>query len=554
MSERPSESGQATTASPDPVIEYESDLGTTPVEPTPLRPRGGGLTGTVRWGWRQLTSMRTALVLLFLLALAAIPGSLVPQRTVNPGRVAQYFVDNPDLAPFLDTLSAFDVFGSPWFAAIYLLLFLSLVGCIVPRTRAHLRQMRARPPAPPRHFDRLPHTRCIEVEATTPGEAVEAARALLRARRFRVDVFAGDQPAVAAERGYLRETGNLLFHLALLVLLLAVAVGSLFGYRGNVLVTEGDGFANAVIAYDSIQKGRLFQDTRMAPFTVTLDEFRASYVATGEGRGTPERFDAYVRYRERPDAPTRRYDLRVNAPLAMDGTSVYLLGHGYSPEFTVRDGKGNVVYTGAAPFVPQETQTFVSKGVVKAVSAEPQMGFEMFFLPTFKVTKRGPTSAFPAPLDPVVLMVAYEGDLGVDDGTAQSVFTLDTTKMTQVRLPQQSQLMRPGQTAELPGERGSVEFTGLKEYATLQVNRDPGKGPALASTAVAIGALLLSLFIRRRRVWVRASTGATGHVVVEFGGLHRSEGDRAFTTEFTNLVEAMRTRLSASRGATEGKQ
>jgi len=48
--------------------------------PPPRPPRGGGLTiaGWLRWGWRQLTSMRTALILLFLLALAAVPGSIIP--------------------------------------------------------------------------------------------------------------------------------------------------------------------------------------------------------------------------------------------------------------------------------------------------------------------------------------------------------------------------------------------------------------------------------------------------------------------------------------------
>ncbi|MQA03880.1 MAG: cytochrome c biogenesis protein ResB [Streptosporangiales bacterium] len=550
MNEGAADSGQVTTASLDSVVEPGADLGTTPAEPPPTRPRGGRLGGTLRWGWRQLTSMRTALVLLFLLALAAIPGSLVPQRTVSPSQVAQYFADHPDLAPVLDKLSAFDVFSAPWFAAIYLLLFVSLVGCIVPRSRAHLRQMRARPPAAPRNLGRLPHADRVETDAT-PAEATAVARAVLRARRFRVDVCVGERPSVAAEKGYLRETGNLLFHLALLLVLVAIAVGALFGYRGNVLVTEGDGFANATIAYDDMQKGKLFQDNRMTPFTLTLEKFRASYVARGEDRGTPERFDAYVKYRERPDGPASRYDLRVNAPLEIDDTKVYLLGHGYSPQFTVRDDNGRVVFTGAVPFVPQDNQTFVSEGVVKAVSASPQLGLQMFFLPTFTVTKQGPTSAFPAPLDPVVLMIAYEGDLGIDDGTPQSIFALDTSNMTQVRLPQRSQLMRPGQTAKLPGGRGSVEFTGLKEYAALQVNHDPGKGLALASTSVAIGALLLSLFIRRRRVWVRATANEAGGSVVEVGGLTRSEGAGGFAAEFTDLVDALRAELPPRDATTD---
>src|SRR6266487_1595780 len=88
-----------------------------------------------RRSWRQLTSMRTALILLFLLAVAAVPGSVLPQRNVSAEKVTAWFGTHPRLAPLLDRLGGFDVFASPWFSAIYLLLFVSLVGCLVPRLR-----------------------------------------------------------------------------------------------------------------------------------------------------------------------------------------------------------------------------------------------------------------------------------------------------------------------------------------------------------------------------------------------------------------------------------
>src|SRR5690606_39099948 len=81
-----------------------------------------GFVGTLRFIWRQLTSMRTALLLLLLLAIAAVPGSLVPQRSSDPNGVIQYFTDNPGLAPILDNIQMFDVYGSVWFSSIYLLL------------------------------------------------------------------------------------------------------------------------------------------------------------------------------------------------------------------------------------------------------------------------------------------------------------------------------------------------------------------------------------------------------------------------------------------------
>src|SRR5436853_1097279 len=106
--------------------------------------------------WRTLTSMGTALVLLFLLALGAIPGALLPQRSLNESKVDQYITEHPTIGPWLDRLQAFGVFSSFWFTAIYALLFISLVGCLTPRLIEHARSLRATPVAAPRNLSRLP--------------------------------------------------------------------------------------------------------------------------------------------------------------------------------------------------------------------------------------------------------------------------------------------------------------------------------------------------------------------------------------------------------------
>src|ERR1700684_854186 len=119
----------------------------------PTSPAGGapGLADWLRWSWRQLTSMRIALVLLFLLALASVPGSILPQEGNNPAGVTQYVESHKTLAPLLNHLGLFNVFAAPWFAAIYLLLFASLVGCVVPRTFRLVGSARRLPPPAPRH-------------------------------------------------------------------------------------------------------------------------------------------------------------------------------------------------------------------------------------------------------------------------------------------------------------------------------------------------------------------------------------------------------------------
>src|SRR3954447_10325198 len=216
-------------------------------EPAPaLRPKE-----FARWSWRQLTSMRTALILLFLLALAAIPGSVVPQEAVDSVRASQWREQHPQLTPVYEKLGLFSVYDSVWFSAIYILLMISLVGCIVPRLRVYWRGVRAQPPPAPKNLSRLPQHR--EVDAT--DDSLETATAWLKRKRCRTVVSDG---VVAAERGYLREAGNLLFHLSVLIVLVGFAVGGLFGFKGGVIVVTKDGFANTLSQYDDFRAGAFF--------------------------------------------------------------------------------------------------------------------------------------------------------------------------------------------------------------------------------------------------------------------------------------------------------
>jgi cytochrome c biogenesis protein len=508
----------ATTPDPAATTGGASTPPAPPTAPPALSPRELG-----RWAWRQLTSMRTALVLLFLLALGAIPGSIVPQRDVDSLATARWIDQHPTLAPIYDTLGLFSVYDSVWFSAVYLLLMVSLVGCIVPRLGVYWRGLRARPPQPPRHLARLPQARSFET-CTEPEAVLEQARTVLRRRRYRVDPH--DQ-ALAAERGYLREAGNLLFHLCLLVVLVGFAVGNLYGYKGGVIVVSGQTFSNSLSQYDDFVPGSLFGAEDLEPFSFTVKDFDARFLRTGPKAGQPIDFSAKLRYRERPDQPARSYDLAVNHPLELDGGSVYLVGHGYAPRVTVRDGQGEVAYSGPVVFLPQDA-TFESFGVIKAPDALPEgLGFEGLFLPTYGFTMaRGPFSQFPQPLDPVLSLLPYHGDLGVDSGEPQSVYELDKDQL-KVFTKKDGKPARldlaVGQTKQLPGGAGSLTFDGVDRWVKLQISDQPGTGLALGGVVLAILGLLASLFVRPRRAWVRVRR-ERGRTVVELAGLDRSSG------------------------------
>ncbi len=503
-----------------------------------------GPVAWLRWIWRQLTSMRTALVLLFLLALASIPGSVLPQEGIDPAAVAQYYTAHPALAPVLAKLSGFDVFGAPWFAAIYILLFTSLAGCVLPRAYRLAKSSRQPPPKAPRHLGRLPQS--TDFPAAGPAdEALAAATRMLRARRFRLRTGDG---WVSAEKGYLHEVGNLLFHLALLGLLASIALGGLFGYKANKLLVAGEGFANTPTALDVFHPGRLVTASDLQPFSITMTKFTASYITSGSQRGQPANFNASLSYTAQPGGPVGHYDLQVNHPLNVDGVQVFLIGHGYAPTFKVTDGTGRVVLDQPVPFIPVEEAGLSSDGVIKVPDAKPQaLGFSGEFLPTAYETITGSVgSEFPAANLPRVVLVGYEGNLQLNNGQPQSVYSLNTSQMRRIDYP--IKMLAPGQSIVLPHGLGKLTFTGYRQWASLAITYDPGQLPALFSALAALAGLILSFLVRRRRIFVRVSENGNG-TVVQLGGLTRSDAAGGFEVEFAELTGEFKRRLGSAAGS-----
>ncbi|KRB36445.1 cytochrome c biogenesis protein ResB [Microbacterium sp. Root180] len=526
-----------------------------------------GVVGWLRWGWRQLTSMRTALVLLLLLAIAAVPGSLVPQRSADPNGVTQYFADNPDLAPILDNLSMFDVYTSPWFSAIYILLFVSLIGCVIPRTRHHWKALRAKPPRTPARLSRLDAHRTEVVEltpgtdaATAASSAIDLAQQQLKKAGYRVERYdAGPALSVSAERGYLRETGNLVFHAALVGVLLSVGLGGGFTYTGQTVIIEGRSFVNSMLDYTSFNPGRFVDENALAPYSLTLDRFDVTYQPYGEqGSGQAGDFVANLTTQLAGEEP-QTGEVRVNHPLEMVGDRIYLMGNGYAPTITVRDPEGEVVYSESVPFLPQDTN-MTSLGVVKIPDGlSEQMGLVGFFYPTQAPLSTGAfASAYPDLVLPVLSLDVYVGDLGIDDGTPRSVYTLDPSGMDKLagRGADVAAIeLAPGETTELPGGYGTITFENeasdsahgyegsVKRYVSLSIHRDAAATWVLVFAVLATAGLLAALFVPRRRMWVKVVPDG-GTLQIEYAALARGE-DPTLDTAVEQFAQRHRESLRA---------
>lgn len=512
-----------------------------------------GFVGYLRFFWRQLTSMRTAIVLLLFLAVAAVPGSMWPQRSSDPNGVIQFFDKNPQLAQVLDRIQLFDVYTSVWFSAIYLLLFISLIGCVLPRTLHHLKALRAKPPRTPARLERLEVFSTRQTGSVDAVSAIDSARAVLRSSGYRVTRYEGAKDlSVSAERGYLRETGNLVFHTALIGVLVAVGLGGGFGYTGQKVVVEGQSFVNVKGAYDSFTPGRFFTDAALQPYRFTLDRFKATYEEQSiRSYGLPIDYEADVTT-WRPGGTGTKATIKVNEPLELGDTELYLLGNGYAPRITVRDGKGNIAFTAAVPFLPQDAN-LTSTGVVRVPDALPeQLAFRGFFYPTAATLTTGAlTSIHPDLRNPVLTLFAYKGDLGLDSGIPQNVYALDPSGLTAIAgdgAETPALKLQPGETVDLPDGLGSVTFEtatpdaaagdwsrSVPRFASIDIHHDPAKLWVLLFVILAVSGLLSSLFIPRRRVWVKAIEKKDGILSLEYAGLARGE-DPGLATAVAAIV------------------
>ena len=502
--------------------------------------------------WHWLTSMRTALVLLFLLTIAAIPGALLPQRSLNESNVDEYIANNGRLAEVYDRLQLFDVFESTWFLAILVLLTISLIGCILPRSWDHYFAWKTPPTRAPKNLARLPLHAEGGVDKPVDEVAAEA-RDLLK--RWHVAEY---QPAedragklsLAAERGYARELANLLFHLGLVGMIVTVALGRMVYYEGQVIVVTESGnyetppieqsteFCNTSTAnFDSFRAGPLFDGTGLTTFCFDAHDFSADYLPNGQA----EMFTSNVSYAVdddimKPKSEWTDYELKVNHPLRVEGDRVYLQGHGFAPTFTVTWPNGES-RTQTIQWRPDDLTFFLSSGVMRFDPPagmypelydrrQNQIAIQGLFAPTAQWDGENNellTSRFPAMTDPAVAIDIYRGDAGLDTGRAQSIFSLDTALLHSGQLQKIERVnLSRGDSVTLD-DGTVVTFDGASEFANFQISRDPFQPWVLVTTVIMLAALVGSLLIKRRRIWIRLAPREDGGTLVELGGLARTD-------------------------------
>src|SRR6185503_9048131 len=345
--------------------------------------------------WRTLRSMRTAIILLLMLAAASVVGSLVPQLPNSPGRVAAFLDDHVFWGRAFQAAGFFDVFGSWWFVLVTALLFVSLVACLVPRSRAMIRAARQRP-IQARELDAFPSFTERRV-SSSPSDAANAAARILRRRRYRVELDPNGA-AVAAEKGSLREVGSLVFHWAFLLLLVAVIVGKGTGYVGHATIVEGYGWTDARLNYDGqLRTGRFFSGNFSGP-QITLQDFQDAYRETGQ----PMDYRSSLVLANADGSNQQTAEVRINHPMSFNGIRIFQYGFGWAA--MVRVLRGDQVLFDGPVVLGQDTSTGGNPlaqpwlGVVKLSTLRPQVGIALAVFPDGEAYLRSIASGVPQPM------------------------------------------------------------------------------------------------------------------------------------------------------------
>jgi cytochrome c biogenesis protein len=508
--------------------------------------------------WRSLRSMRTALILLLLLALASIAGSLVPQIPNSPLRVAAMFREHPLRARIYDALGLFDVYSSWWFSLITTLLLVSLAACLIPRTRAMVRNLRARP-QPIRELETLRHYREVPV-AGTPAAAIARARSVLRRRLFRVAVTDG---MLAADKGLAREGGSLLFHWSFFLLLVGAIVGKGTGFTGFAAISEGQCWVDAAANYDgNLRAGRYFNGDHTGA-RICVRDFADRFRSTGQ----PMDFVTAATLRSAAGGPARDVEIRVNEPASIDGIRLYQYAFGWAPTIEIRDA-GRRIASGPVQFERDPVPEGLGElqvpwhGAIRLPTTDPQIGIQFQLWPDsrafFELARTGRLPAMTQVFQPVMRYRVYEGDL--DAEIRPSFARLDTTALREVA----SGIIGSGQTIDLergsvvePGERPragardgiSMTFSGLRQYTVLQVARDRGVWIVLAAAILILLGLVPALYTSRRRLWARAEPDGRGSLL-KVGG-YALQRTTQFEEEFARLVDRLAAGDPPNAGAAE---
>lgn len=305
-------------------------------------------TPLIRRPWFAfLSSMRFAVALLSLLAVASIIGTVLQQNQAMSNYVVKF---GPFWAEIFGFLGLYDVYASSWFVVIMLFLVISTGLCLWRNVPSFLKEMKSfRTKATAKSLAHMKHTQEWEGQLSP-----EIAEQYWRVRGYQSKTVQREDGSVliAAKKGAMNKWGYIFAHVALIVICLGglidsnllLKIGMMTGkivpnvdgqyvrdfkeestlgsgnlsFRGNVEVVEGQTTGAVFLNAD---KGMLLQEL---PFTVDLKKFHIDFYDTG----MPKDFASDIVVTDKKTGEKIEHTIRVNHPLTVNGVTIYQASYG----------------------------------------------------------------------------------------------------------------------------------------------------------------------------------------------------------------------------------
>jgi cytochrome c biogenesis protein len=437
-----------------------------PVAPAPRPSRGAPARTLLGRFWHQYTRMRTAIYFLIGILLIVLIGTFVPQEFTSASQKVSDFVaahqNLNDLTSHLG-LPLTSVFVSPLFYVLLASLYIALFSCVVTRGRALIVRTVRRYPRTPQYWG---------------------------------------------------EWGSWLFHTSFFLLVVAVVWGKATGFDGIMTITEGQRVAETRASYDTLQEGMLF-DGRHSGYQVQLNRFSAPL----QPNGMPSDFVSNMTLYD-GTTPVVTQDVRVNEYLGYNGVDFYQQDYGWAPQLVVRNPSGEVVSDTNIQMISDNKAA--STGVLKVPafnytlpgqSRPVQIGAKLVLYPDAQALPQvsGATNALnfsyapgtAASANPVLEVQLFVGDLGLDNGASQDVFSLDTGAMTPYYSGAAAFALPLHQTTTLalPAAGGgtanfTVAFPQLRQFSLFHVKKDNGVPLVYTAFVLTMTGLLTKLYLR----------------------------------------------------------
>ncbi|QET03439.1 cytochrome c biogenesis protein ResB [Cupriavidus pauculus] len=324
-----------------------------------------------------LSSMRFAITLLTVIAIASVIGTVLKQNEPYPNYVNQF---GPFWADLFHALSLQKVYSSWWFLLILAFLVVSTSLCIARNGPRMIADMRSWKDHVRERSLRAFHHRGEFEGGMARADAVARLGALLRNRGYRIKPVEHEGATLlAAKAGAFNKLGYILAHTAIVV----ICIGGLLdgdmliraqmwfggktpisgnavitdvppqhrlspnnpGFRGNAFVPEGATVSTAIL---NIADGALVQDL---PFTLTLKKFTVDFYSTG----MPKLFASDVVVTDRATGKRTEATIKVNEPLIVDGIAIY--------QSSFEDGGSKLKFVGY-PMSGTSGSTFALSGAI----------------------------------------------------------------------------------------------------------------------------------------------------------------------------------------------